>query len=80
MRVISLLAKNTKEDDFGKKDDDWEVYKQISKVRTTTQSCLNDAELILFLYRILDITAKEEELALAGVRIYKEEILAPRRG
>ena len=32
MRVISQLAKNTKEDDFGKKDEDWEVYKQISKV------------------------------------------------
>merc|ERR1719266_2984818 len=32
MRIISQLARNTKkEDTFGMKDEDWEVYKQISK-------------------------------------------------
>ena len=32
MRVISQLAKNTKkEDDFGRNDDDWDVYKIIRK-------------------------------------------------
>ena len=32
MRLISQLARNTKkEDTFGMRDDDWEVYKQISK-------------------------------------------------
>ncbi len=34
MRMISQLAKNTKkEDNFGMRDEDWEVYKKISKVR-----------------------------------------------
>ena len=32
MRIISQLARNTKkEDNFGMQDDDWDVYKQISK-------------------------------------------------
>jgi hypothetical protein len=31
--MISQLAKNTKkEDNFGMRDEDWEVYKKISKV------------------------------------------------
>ena len=31
--MISQLAKNTKkEDNFGMNDDDWDVYKKISKV------------------------------------------------
>jgi actin-related protein 5 len=34
MRMISQLAKHTKkEDNFGMRDEDWEVYKKISKVR-----------------------------------------------
>jgi actin-related protein 5 len=34
MRMISQLAKNSKKDDnFGMRDEDWEVYKKISKVR-----------------------------------------------
>ena len=33
MKIISQLAKNTKkEDDFGRNDDDWDVYKIIRKV------------------------------------------------
>ena len=33
MRMISQLAKNSKkEDNFGMRDEDWEVYKKISKV------------------------------------------------
>merc|ERR1719341_3127506 len=32
MRIISQLARNTKkEDTFGMKDEDWDVYKRISK-------------------------------------------------
>merc|ERR1719357_290217 len=32
MRIISQLARNTKkEDTFGMRDEDWDVYKQISK-------------------------------------------------
>ena len=30
--MISQLAKNTKNDNFGMNDDDWDVYKKISKV------------------------------------------------
>ena len=33
--MISQLAKNSKkEDNFGMRDEDWEVYKKISKVIT----------------------------------------------
>ena len=36
MKIISQLAKNTKkEDDFGRNDDDWDVYKIIRKVNAT---------------------------------------------
>ena len=32
MRIISQLARNTKgQDTFGQKDEDWDVYKQISR-------------------------------------------------
>ena len=35
MKIISQLAKHTKkEDDFGRNDDDWDVYKIIRKVHT----------------------------------------------
>lgn len=39
MRMISQLAKNSKkEDNFGMRDEDWDVYKKISKVREATYS------------------------------------------
>lgn len=39
MRIISKLAKN-EEDDFGLRDEDWDVYKTINKVTCIlTHSC-----------------------------------------
>ena len=35
MRIISQLARREKKDDnFGMRDEDWDVYKAINKVRT----------------------------------------------
>ena len=50
--MISQLAKNTKkEDNFGMRDEDWEVYKKISKVCSIDFSTIesNHRELLNYL-------------------------------
>ena len=51
MKIISQLAKqNKKEDDFGRNDDDWDVYKIIRKVLIQRElaTCEKDVQFLWF--------------------------------